>query len=629
MALVFQQRGKMSPWMMVGFFLAFPCLMLLFLMARQHGTERLRVIIHERESDVVKFLQEIIDQFRLIADYGQKPMSVTMFHDKIAATNQSITNALLFETINQEFAPFLTSLFTGIYILASYQYVLDGGPIGAFCSGIATWRFIGGCYENIYNDFLKIHEEMAALRTVSFYMNLPLDVGARMELHRVLLKEGEEEWQAARSKLTVNGIKTGNAYALDLLFFRCRNLAFSYPKFTGGTRVFESASFEFPLGKLVAITGPRGGGNATLLNLLGGVLLPPMHSPLHLFVPPHLRVLHVAREAQILPALNTFDNLCFGPSDGADESPQRVVTICRRLGVSSKVLAMIEKEANAADDNGTSSMEISQAQSQHQIMKQAGDSVGASLMSRGDAMEMSHTDRSLLHLARAFVMNAEVMVLHKPLSNFDDLHSRLVVELLREFVALRGIEESYETFATRRPRTCIFSTDSSNDTHGVCDLTLYIGNGTVEVLHQEEIQQLRVAVRRFFTAIDVDGDNNVSLVEFAKAIRTQQWFGTLLGLEEKQMSGTTEELENALGEIFAAVDYSSNGEVDFEELAEYLRSQFEDDMPRVLKALESYNDASKGARKGSKQTGSSGAMPWDVPEVPKEQALPMQSLSLA
>jgi hypothetical protein len=88
------------------------------------------------------------------------------------------------------------------------------------------------------------------------------------------------------------------------------------------------------------------------------------------------------------------------------------------------------------------------------------------------------------------------------------------------------------------------------------------------------------------------------------------------------MSGTAEELENALGEIFAAVDYSSNGEVDFEELAEYLRSQFEDDMPRVLKALESYHDASKGSRKGSKQTGSSGAMPWDVPDVPKEQALP-------
>merc|ERR1719327_366646 len=47
---------------------------------------------------------------------------------------------------------------------------------------------------------------------------------------------------------------------------------------------------------------------------------------------------------------------------------------------------------------------------------------------------MSNTDKCLLHMARAMVMNPEILVLHKPLQQFDNAHARKVLQLLREFV---------------------------------------------------------------------------------------------------------------------------------------------------------------------------------------------------
>merc|ERR1719191_534815 len=49
---------------------------------------------------------------------------------------------------------------------------------------------------------------------------------------------------------------------------------------------------------------------------------------------------------------------------------------------------------------------------------------------------MPHTDRCLLHLARALVMNPEILVVHKPVMNFDRFHAKRILTLLREFVDL-------------------------------------------------------------------------------------------------------------------------------------------------------------------------------------------------
>ena len=60
--------------------------------------------------------------------------------------------------------------------------------------------------------------------------------------------------------------------------------------------------------------------------------------------------------------------------------------------------------------------------------------------------------------------------------------------------------------------------------------------------------------------------------------------GELLGLTQEQLSGPEDLLEHAIHAIFQRIDHSHNGDVDFDELVEYVRGRFQDDLPRVLEA---------------------------------------------
>merc|ERR1712196_147096 len=124
--------------------------------------------------------------------------------------------------------------------------------------------------------------------------------------------------------------------------------------------------------------------------------------------------------------------------------------------------------------------------------------------------------------------------------------------------------------------------------HGVQDLTYYVGNGSIHLLHDEMLKELHNATRELFNSIDVSQDGNVSQAELGVAIKRTKWVGELLGLTREQLNGDDVELDVAIGVVFERLDHSRNGDVDFDELVEYLRGRFEDDLPKVLEALRSY-----------------------------------------
>ena len=72
---------------------------------------------------------------------------------------------------------------------------------------------------------------------------------------------------------------------------------------------------------------------------------------------------------------------------------------------------------------------------------------------------LSATDRQILHLARAFITNPHVLVLHRPLANFDGALAQRVCNTIRNFVRNRGIPSKPGHLA----RTVIFSTVASNE----------------------------------------------------------------------------------------------------------------------------------------------------------------------
>jgi len=126
---------------------------------------------------------------------------------------------------------------------------------------------------------------------------------------------------------------------------------------------------------------------------------------------------------------------------------------------------------------------------------------------------------------------------------------------LREFVDLRGVEKPPEERVWRRPRTCIFSAETSTSTHAV-DLFYYVGNGKVEQVHMKELQELRVLARKWFNGLDVNGDNGIGWEEFYSAIRKSPWFCDILGVNSSINDAMK---EDHLKEIFYALDHSGDG----------------------------------------------------------------------
>lgn len=239
-------------------------------------------------------------------------------------------------------------------------------------------------------------------------------------------------------------------------------------------------------------------------------------------------------------------------------------------------------------------------------------------------LHLSYTDTGLLHIARALVMNPEVLVIHKPLSHFDDIHSRAVLDYLREFVDQRGVEKPEEGRITRRPRTCMYSADTTGATH-VADVTLYVGAGKVQEVDMEELKELRVYARHLFEQMDVNKDQQIGYDEFRAAILRAPVAAEMLGIEGG------EDVEVSMKRVFTQVDVSGNGEVDFEELVDFLRTRFEDNLPEVLHTFRKVHGHEQGVKhvKGPSIVATSclDADVWTGPEVPQEMRFPGANVS--
>merc|ERR1712226_1577739 len=106
-----------------------------------------------------------------------------------------------------------------------------------------------------------------------------------------------------------------------------------------------SGTVEINQGRFVVIVGPPGEGKATLLKLISGSLLPAhTDEELTIFVPSHLRLLHVSAKPVFLEG-TLLANLRFGlMSDDPDGNLERIVSICRMLGLAESVIDLIYKD---------------------------------------------------------------------------------------------------------------------------------------------------------------------------------------------------------------------------------------------------------------------------------------------
>lgn len=350
---------------------------------------------------------------------------------------------------------------------------------------------MSGLFESFFEQFQRIEEIFIPLSVLTSYLNMSTELPAAMKANR-----NEWLWMKGRHQQL-----EAKAMHPDMTPIVLENFGFCY----NSVWYLRNVCKEVPQGGLIAVTGAHGSGRANLLKMLAKLIFPQEGN---VFAPTHLRRLFVSLEPIILTDITLWENLTFGCPFDVD--PVFVTAILRKLGMT-KVLEALRYfgglgglDRGASLHNGREEQELHNADSSNpsadtplptprteenrsllghfprteEELFHKGTSLSAWLM--GDDLvdreqarfletrrkelgawfhRLNHTEKVKIHLARAFIMNPEIMLLHRPLLHFGEDTSKFVLTLLKEHLESRGLGHSMAGRDMRRPRTVFYSTD--------------------------------------------------------------------------------------------------------------------------------------------------------------------------
>lgn len=207
----------------------------------------------------------------------------------------------------------------------------------------------------------------------------------------------------------------------------------------------------------------------TLLQLIAHKLFP---SRGNIFVPSHLRILYVSPEPVLLK-LSVWENITFGNKHA--NNPFRVESILKELQMDS-ILAMCsedlaQRKLEFSGKASTVKAETPKEPHPHTAEEDLDHAHHDHKDQAGLALDkLRATQKACIHLARAFIMNPELLVLHRPFMYYPkdsgdgaDHSYAHIMDALLEHRDNRGFKMPAETLSERRPRTVFYSPDTRDE----------------------------------------------------------------------------------------------------------------------------------------------------------------------
>lgn len=363
-------------------------------------------------------------RYRLIADYFQRPQMNEAFQTSSSDLRVKWLRKHITDVNDDMFPKWLGPFYIAFYIIIDAPQVIDGNlTLGTFLATVSILNSISDQFSRAYSTIIDLGEACAPMKKLTVFFNKPTDLltwkGVNRQ-RRENTKKARDEMLQASSEETL--------YKTDLIPIRLEQVCYSFL----GKQIFMGVTCSAQQGQLVAVTGPHGSGKATLLRLLGHVVFPQEGS---IFIPSHLRVLHVTQEALMLNS-SPWLNLLFGCPNKRQVDGERVRHILELMEMH-HTLELIE-------DDLAKHLKHEAEEEQPGTYEEAGAWLDL----------LTYTEKVKMHLARALIMNPEVLVLQRPLHHYDYETSRVVMGVLRRHVEEKGLGLPEEGREHRRPRTC-------------------------------------------------------------------------------------------------------------------------------------------------------------------------------
>jgi len=407
----------------------------------------------QAESDLMEFLDESCDDIECIIDYGRRPFVGEIMEQKAVHLKTSSYPRARFQLHTSYILKWFAPTFLCLYIAFAAPKVVNGSmSLGAFLATMAIIKNLGQDIEDGFTDYQVVTASYLPLKRLWRYLNKPLELtqrrkqdNDRLEAAQAMMKE-IRNLQKIKDKQAAGNASSHTRYVTDLLPINLTGVMFK--SFDDGL-VLQNINVSVPQGTAVAVLGHHHSGRGTLLRILANKVDPGAGE---VFVPTHLRILHVSMEPVML-TLSAYRDLTFGIRDRKDVNPRRVEAILKRLGFQ-KMLDLCKDEM--AQD----------------LVWLEGKADGAAEEVRVESTDTSWqkqltgTEQSLLHIARALVMNPEVLVMQRPFHRFNGNIFTRVRSALIDHVHARGLFLPDEEKELRRPRTMLYSVDTQAELEG-------------------------------------------------------------------------------------------------------------------------------------------------------------------
>eukprot|EP00929_Paragymnodinium_shiwhaense_P100186 TRINITY_DN6232_c0_g1_i1.p1 TRINITY_DN6232_c0_g1~~TRINITY_DN6232_c0_g1_i1.p1 ORF type:complete len:1010 (+),score=275.61 TRINITY_DN6232_c0_g1_i1:74-3103(+) len=463
-----------------------PTVMVIFVGVRSKPlTEASKEAAHQM-SHVIELVSEASTKYRLIADYAQRPHFCEIFEEHAEEECEAGLVAETMEMHNQNFAKWLGPLFIGSFIAFQAYAVLIGDlSLGTFLATVRIFNELSEQFSEAYEQLMTVSLAVGPLKRLATYLNRPTD----LMLWKGVNRKRREHTKIARLEVISSDKKGGptspgvlggaspiavedeapSLFKTDKIKIKLIGLCYGFPTAT----ILEHVSVSVNQGSVVAVVGSHGSGKSTLLRLLGHIIFP---TEGEIFIPTHLRILHICQEPMLLD-MTAWQNLVFGRPHA---DARRVCNILERLEMR-KTLAIVKEDLEKLEKqreeggghhghghgHGHGHAGHGKAEAK-KILNIDGES---DVSSEDDYMDVDKEDAAWeetvssaeiakIHLARALIVNPEILVLHRPLAPYDKHTADLVLNLIMEHREKKGLEIAFDSVKKqdrRRPRTVFFT----------------------------------------------------------------------------------------------------------------------------------------------------------------------------